>query len=154
MYRSVTHAAAFVSVSAAALTAAHVCVLPAGGDLRFGSTTSSEPASAASSVMNTYFDTLMVLAASDPEVRDTAPARTVRVCAKGRCPPLLPEADTAAFPGRCAHHDTAVTIATLQGSMGYILHNAGQAIDINTCAWSRAGNACACAVSLLCCSGV
>lgn len=43
-------------------------VVAAGGDLRFSSATSTEPPSAASGFMNAYFDSLMVLAATDPEV--------------------------------------------------------------------------------------
>jgi hypothetical protein len=44
-----------------------VCL--AGGDARFSSTTSTEPPSAASGLLNSYMDTLMVLAPHDPEVR-------------------------------------------------------------------------------------
>jgi hypothetical protein len=41
---------------------------PAGGDQRFATTVSSEPPSAASAAKNAYFDTLMELAPTDPEV--------------------------------------------------------------------------------------
>jgi hypothetical protein len=43
-------------------------VFPAGSDLRFSSTTSTEPPNPAAGFMNGYFDILMVLAGKDPEV--------------------------------------------------------------------------------------
>lgn len=48
-----------------------VCVIfstPVGSDMRFSSTTSTEPPSPVSGFLNTYFDSLMVLAGKDPEV--------------------------------------------------------------------------------------